>query len=250
MNLSREGELTLMQVSVFVKAHEARSLSSLHIVYIFDVSTLGGSFFDHGMRAVLECEHVLKIFYDCRGDCDALLHQFDVRVEGVIDCQLLALHHKHKHRSNKNVHNINDDADDDGRHRVRVHRTGGDDEKHSSPPRVEFLMSMSSVISNHIPHLHPEIESLKSTMRSRYIQTPNLWKTRPLGPSLLMYAAFDVVLLHCLYQRLWQDDQLLLDHDRNRVLRYCNKLWVNSYRDSKISVPRGPQCSIAPVWFL
>jgi len=37
---------------------------------------------DSGLKDILEDAQVTKLFYDCREDCNALQHQFGVKVDG------------------------------------------------------------------------------------------------------------------------------------------------------------------------
>ncbi|KAL6073289.1 piRNA biogenesis protein EXD1-like [Balamuthia mandrillaris] len=45
-------------------------------------------FAEGGLKALLEDEHILKVFHDCRGDSDALFHQFQVALHPVFDTQV------------------------------------------------------------------------------------------------------------------------------------------------------------------
>lgn len=76
VSLSRTGMLTLVQVA------------SNTSVYIFDIVAGGRPLFDAGLRRVLESPKCIKIMHDCRHDCDALEHQFDVRLAPVADTQI------------------------------------------------------------------------------------------------------------------------------------------------------------------
>lgn len=74
--LSRTGRLTLMQVA------------SERAVYIFDIAVGGRALFDAGLRLLLESPKCIKVMHDCRHDCDALKHQFDVHLAPVADTQI------------------------------------------------------------------------------------------------------------------------------------------------------------------
>jgi len=37
---------------------------------------------DSGLKGILENAQVTKLFYDCREDCNALQHQYEVTVQG------------------------------------------------------------------------------------------------------------------------------------------------------------------------
>ena len=56
--------------------------------FVFDVVMLGTTLFDHGLRALLESTTIVKLFFDCRRDSDALYHQFGVQLHCVLDTQV------------------------------------------------------------------------------------------------------------------------------------------------------------------
>jgi exonuclease 3'-5' domain-containing protein 1 len=61
---------------------------------LFDVLALGGAAtfgtveLGTPLRALLESPDVIKVTFDCRADSDALFHQFQVRLTGVLDLQV------------------------------------------------------------------------------------------------------------------------------------------------------------------
>ena len=75
--LSRKGALTIITVATEEK------------VYIFDVLKLGQLVFTSGLGEILEDKSREKLTFDCRQDSDALWHQFQVKLSGVLDLQLL-----------------------------------------------------------------------------------------------------------------------------------------------------------------
>jgi hypothetical protein len=91
-HLSRHGTISLVQI--FVHA--------TNVVYLVHVAVLGAAAFStpvaaasgifKGMpltlKAVLESSAVTKLFWDCRGDSDALYHLYGVKLAGVVDVQL------------------------------------------------------------------------------------------------------------------------------------------------------------------
>lgn len=78
VNLGRHGEICITQVA------DRRGY-----VYLFDVTTLGNIAFSSGLKTVLEAEGVAKLFFDCRGDADALFHLYGVFPQHVLDMQVL-----------------------------------------------------------------------------------------------------------------------------------------------------------------
>merc|ERR1711879_955430 len=54
----------------------------------------GRAAFTSGLKELMESEAVTKLFFDCRGDCDALFHLYTVKPANVLDMQVLC--HKAK----------------------------------------------------------------------------------------------------------------------------------------------------------
>lgn len=76
--LSRTGAISLAQVA-----------PPNGPVYLVDVACMGAAAFDEGrLGELLGAKHSLKLVFDCRGDADALHHQFGVRMRGVFDVQV------------------------------------------------------------------------------------------------------------------------------------------------------------------
>lgn len=147
--LSRTGRLTLMQVA------------SETAVYIFDVAVGGRSLFDAGLRLLLESPKCIKIMHDCRHDCDALKHQFDVHLAPVADTQI-------------SFAVLRD---------VRHLPTG-------LPVSLKTLLRKFCGVSEDDIAVK---DSIKEEMRSNV----NFWLERPIRTAGLAYARFDVVyLLH------------------------------------------------------
>lgn len=79
VNLSRKGALTLITVATEDK------------VYIFDVLKLEQAVFSFGLGEILQDKSIGKLMFDCREDSDALWHQFNIKLTGVLDLQLLEI---------------------------------------------------------------------------------------------------------------------------------------------------------------
>jgi hypothetical protein len=50
---------------------------------------IGNTAYDGGLRSILEDKSIQKLMFDCREDADALKHLYNVRLDGVLDVQLL-----------------------------------------------------------------------------------------------------------------------------------------------------------------
>ena len=83
--MSRKGELTITTVATEEK------------VYIFDELKLGQLIFTSGLGEVLKDTFPNKLMFDCRQDSDALWYQFQVKLSGVLDLQLLEVIYRREH---------------------------------------------------------------------------------------------------------------------------------------------------------
>ncbi|KAL2181542.1 ribonuclease H-like domain-containing protein [Thermothelomyces heterothallicus CBS 202.75] len=92
INLSRYGSISILQIYVH----------PLDQAYLVDIHTLGRTAFctpgpaytasaGRTLRDLLEDGAVPKVFFDVRNDSDALYSHFGVRLEGVVDLQLMEL---------------------------------------------------------------------------------------------------------------------------------------------------------------
>lgn len=87
IRLGRKGSISL--ISILATPQNA--------VYIVDVHLLrDAAFYTSGskgesLRSILESMHIPKVFFDIRNDSDALFSHYNIRVNGVIDLQLLEL---------------------------------------------------------------------------------------------------------------------------------------------------------------
>ncbi|KAL2168304.1 hypothetical protein VTG60DRAFT_169 [Thermothelomyces hinnuleus] len=92
INLSRYGSISILQIYVH----------PLDRAYLVDIHTLGRTAFctpgaasaasaGRTLRDLLEDGAVPKVFFDVRNDSDALYSHFGVRLEGVVDLQLMEL---------------------------------------------------------------------------------------------------------------------------------------------------------------
>ena len=89
--LSREGTLDILIIGTMNKH-----------VYLFDITKMGVSAFDAGLRDLLESrsEVMTKLMYDCRNDSDALMHLYNVKLAGVLDLQLIESDRRRKGKQN------------------------------------------------------------------------------------------------------------------------------------------------------
>lgn len=164
INLCRHGSISIVTLYVVPCA----------AVYIIDVHKLGAAaFFTEGdekqsFKAILESKQIPKVFFDVRNDSDALYSQFQVKLSGVQDLQLMEL----------------------------ATRSGSQ----------EFLMSLADCILEHADlEEQQELEWIISNYAGNEQFDPQMggsyevFNERPLHPNIVDYCAQDVRLL----ARLW-----------------------------------------------
>ena len=150
--LSRTGALCLAQVA-----------PPNGPVYLVDVARMGADAFKTGaLGALLEAKSLLKLVFDCRGDADALFHQFGVRMRGVFDVQVAFCVKKDKDHKGK---------------------------------RSAYLMGLRKALKE-CPGLDDETRAALDEVKAKGAQlfAPELggayeaWTARPMHPDLVTYA--------------------------------------------------------------
>jgi len=185
VSLSRAGEVCIIQMY-------APSTSQ---VYLFDIAALKQTAFEEGgLKKLLEHERIIKIFFDLRGDNDALFHLHGINVRCAYDLQILY--------DVKFAHPL--------------------DEKLVGLKHVmtEFFKKTRIIT----PQQTRQLEELKEQGRKLFVPghggSYEVWKQRPMEPSLLTYAAADVKFLFDM-KRHWsvfQDDEDMT-RELDRIVR-------------------------------
>jgi exonuclease 3'-5' domain-containing protein 1 len=152
VNLSRFGSVTLVNIAVRGQ------------VYLIDVLKIGSAVYDRGLRSILEDKSIKKLMFDCREDADALKHLYNVRLDGVLDVQLLEVMNRIIHRGYTKIRSL----------------------KHC----LELFVSDKTMLE------------VKLKGRSSMDQDNKLWEKRPLSEDILKYASIDVLVLFKLYDAL------------------------------------------------
>lgn len=161
---------------------------------MFDITTLGKEAFAHGLKNVLESEKVTKLFFDCRGDADALFHLYRVRPQNVLDMQVLC----HKAKGGESM----------------------------------FVQGFVKALEHVLPYAQRQVmkgikeagQGLFAPDRGGNLQ---IWKRRPLPEILQKYCAVDVVHLFAMH-RQWRS-QL-----PQTTLRTISELRMKNRIDSKV----------------
>lgn len=193
VDLSRHGPLTVAIIS---------GTSSGDTVYVVDVQKLGGervfSETRPSFRAVLQHPNITKVTFDCRGDSDALFHQFGVKLCGVLDLQVL----------------------DQG---VRI-QTG-----EAPPARSDYVNLPTVQGMNKIAERYG-VTTVKGSVSHKR------WGKRPLPKKEIKYAAKDVVIIKELLTAMRETATIsrkLVEAVREHSERYASFL-----RDRKVAIHR------------
>ncbi|XP_063447945.1 piRNA biogenesis protein EXD1-like [Mytilus trossulus] len=154
VNLSRFGSVTLINIG------------TRDLVYLIDILKIGDSVFDDGLRSILEDSGIEKLMFDCREDADALLHIHKVKLNGVLDVQILEVNN-----------------------RIHVYRNG-----------YTKIRSLKHCLEEYVKD--DTLLNAKLQGRSSMSVSSNIWKERPLDENMLKYASVDILGLFKLYDEL------------------------------------------------
>jgi exonuclease 3'-5' domain-containing protein 1 len=152
VELSHFGSVTLINIAVSGQ------------VYLIDVLKICNTAYDGGLCSILEDRSIQKLMFDCREDADALKHLYNVRLDGILDVQLLEVINRIRNRGYTTIRSL----------------------KHC----LELFVSDKTMIE------------VKLKGRPSMSQDNKLWEKRPLSEDILKYASIDVLALSKLYDAL------------------------------------------------
>ena len=171
--------------------------------YIFDIPKIGKTVFISCLKSILESKSQEKLMFDCREQSDALWHQFQVKLSGVLDLQLLeVMYRRQKSSSKKPV----------AKHTRRSHR----------PEEVEFVYGFYHCMELYVGDVLFEGKEEKERttfmrlcrslqgIRSKSIYTPDL-RDKLVKQIFLT----KVTSLFALYEKM---KEILGDEEKNRLL--------------------------------
>ncbi|XP_052777939.1 piRNA biogenesis protein EXD1-like [Mya arenaria] len=185
-NLSRKGKMQLL------------SIATRDYAYALDIQKLKLLPFVSGLKEVLEDKNVMKLMFDCREDADALFNQFHVKLDGVLDIQLLEIMKRSQFEGNA------------------INRKRGDHAIHAI--RLDSLFDC-------IKEFGKSDEMIKQ--KKEGMGRKNEWANRPLTVEQMKYAKTDVLSLFCLF-----DHFKPVDEEMSRL-----KIASQIYVDLKRSIP-------------
>ena len=210
VRMSRTGPVTVVQCA------------TRDAIYLIDVQSLGGRAFGDrnagGLRDVLESsEAPMKLMFDCRMDSDALFHQFDVRLENVMDVQVLD---------------------------VAARRALG--------KMIDRVAGIVKCAGTHLTSAETAVaDDLKVRVKKLYaVEESTLWADRPLTDDVRRYAALDVYLLLKLHEKIMFDLREDKDDWVARTLKESSRR-VLAFRELDVAVEQGvftEESTIAPTF--
>eukprot|EP00927_Polykrikos_kofoidii_P079668 TRINITY_DN76463_c0_g1_i1.p1 TRINITY_DN76463_c0_g1~~TRINITY_DN76463_c0_g1_i1.p1 ORF type:complete len:326 (-),score=78.29 TRINITY_DN76463_c0_g1_i1:50-1027(-) len=171
--LGRDGKLSLIQIAL------------PRYVVIFDVQEIGGeSLFGAscGLGQLLKDSNRVKVFFDCRRDCDTLDKQFALRVENIFDLQIADVI-------------LRDDDEDEQQRRLFgfLHRGS----IRGQPQNYENVVKLRS--------LHEVLGEYGLSGKEKLSQyAHDQWGERPLSATLREYAFEDAVGIRDLFEKMLQ----------------------------------------------
>ena len=207
--MSRTGPVTVLQCA------------TREVIFLIDVQSLGSSAFGARgsgcIRDVLESPDVLKLMFDCRMDSDALFHQFDVRLENVLDVQLLD---------------------------VAARRALG--------KMIDRVPGIAKCTGTHLTGAETAVaDDLKVRVKKLYsVEESTLWATRPFTDDVRRYAALDVWLLIRLHTKMVFDLRDDTDDWLARTFKASAKR-VLEFRELDVAMSQGvftEESTVAPAF--
>ena len=227
VSLSRKGALTIITVATEDKT------------YIFDVLKLGQAVFTGGLGEILEDKSRKKLMFDCRQDSDALWHQFNVKLTGVLDLQLLEIIYRRE--------NATASRPSSTKHKRRSQRTDEVEKIYGFARCLELYVQDEDLIKMK--------EKGKKAMQENDEEDDedgdnHVWKKRPLSDELIQYCIVDTMGMFRLYEkmkdvcgreeaRLRVASERYVDHYRGRTERCFDEYETNAYLPLDIIPDKG-----------
>lgn len=180
VSLSRKGELTILSIATREK------------VYIFDVLKVGKAIFSGGLKEILEDSTQQKLTFDCRQDSDALWHQFNVKLAGVLDLQLLEVMYRRENPTSESIKVPKPSSSKTkfGRHRRRSNFTDQIEKINGYQRCLELYLEDDKLVE------------VKASGRTLFKLNQLAWKKRPLRETLIEYCVVDTMGMFKLYDKM------------------------------------------------
>ena len=199
-SLSRKGALTIITVATEEK------------VYIFDVLKLGQLVFTSGLREILEDKSLAKLTFDCRQDSDALWHQFEVKLSGVLDLQLLEVIYRRENPTSSTV---------DPSRLSTTNKRGGRLSQRTD--EVEKIYGFGRCIELYLQD--EKLVKIKDKGKELLKEDVEVWKKRPLTDDLIQYCNVYTMAMFRLYSKMKD-----VNGGEQARLRVASEKYVDLYR--------------------
>jgi hypothetical protein len=201
VSLSRKGELTILSIATREKA------------YLFDVLKIGKAIFSGGLPEILEDSTQEKLMFDCRQDSDALWHQFNVKLAGVLDLQLLEIMYRRENPTSESVKPS--PKTKFGRYKRRSQFTD----------QVENIYGYRRCLELYIED--DKLIEAKDSGGKLFKINNKAWKVRPLSETLIQYCVADTMGMFKLYDKM---KDILNSVDCKTRLKIASEKYVEFYR--------------------
>ncbi|XP_078344537.1 uncharacterized protein LOC144630122 [Oculina patagonica] len=183
-SLSRKGALTIITVATEEKLKGC----------IFDVLKLGQLVFSSGLGEILEDKSREKLMFDCRQDSDALWHQFNIKLTGVLDLQLLEVIYRRENAPAVAAAKITPQLSTKNKRRnPRNRRSQRTDE-------VEKIYGFRRCIELYVQD--EKLIKIKDKGKEILKMDEEVWKKRPLTDELIKYCIVDTMGMFKLYSKI------------------------------------------------
>ena len=203
VSLSRKGELTILSIATKEK------------VYIFDVFKVGKAIFSGGLKEILEDSTRQKLSFDCRQDSDALWHQFNVKLAGVLDLQLLEVMYRRENPTSESKNVPNPAPKTMFRRYKRRSQLTDQIEKINGYKRcLELYLEDDKLVT------------VKDSGRQLFKLNPLAWKKRPLPEKLVQYCIVDTMAMFKLYDKMKD----ILSNMEEARLKIASQKYAEFYR--------------------
>ena len=203
-SLSRKGALTIITVATEEK------------VYIFDVLKLGQLVFTSGLGEILEDKSREKLTFDCRQDSDALWHQFKVKLEGVLDLQLLEVIYRRENPTAGSTVNT-------PRFSAANTRGGRRNRRSQRPDEVERINGFGRCIELYLQD--EKLTKIKDKGKRLIKLDTKVWTRRPLTDDLIHYCTVDTMAMFRLYNKMKD-----VNGGEQARLRVASRKYADLYR--------------------
>ena len=194
VSLSRKGALTIITVA------------TEEMVFIFDVLKLGEAVFTGGLDVILQDKSREKLMFDCRQDSDALWYQFNVKLDGVLDLQLLeVIYRRENSAASSNL------------------KTSKNKRRSQRTDEIEKIYGFRRCIELYVQD--DDLVKTKEKGSKLFKNDEDAWKSRPLSDDLIKYCVADAVGMFRLF------DKMKDVHKRQQArLRVASERYVDLFR--------------------